>query len=641
MQSLTLVEKHLIALVRLYITEVKLVAPLGDSITATGSPSLIGNIICFPQDGPKAAAARLLNPETFPWLDNILDIVNVTFIGTDKQYDRYMKHAFCCPELKIRGPVVISWLKMLKVTNPLYAGVFIDERPESFTKLLQLADKILENVKRLTDNPSINVERTLGSDIAGVRMHPSNNVNTLEENENLEGSTVLPPSKVAILTPILVTDSAGMDWLPKVNDEEAEILQQILDVINPIPAMKTSAIPLNEFTENDRLILGAFPHLFLLGRGVPSDHSLTQELYSHYMNQFTGSMARESQFYFFLSNQRRRHEATRSASLRVKNTPKAFEKFDYLVNNADFHRASERAVKNPLGKDAQDILKSTAPYIQMSGKHVAFSPMERNDAMTSLCAITQRYGTPSVFLTVSPDDTHHPMTLRIAFPSTSNVKFPAKPEKSIEALINEDEEYQQMSISQLAIHKLVTESPHVSATVFKLIMDNLFSELLGIQLSSTTKKTTPLSSRNEGVFGKVTAAFSVTEVQGRGALHAHCAIWGTSFTPDFLQKVSPCPLLVDQVAKVLDSMYVAMMPDEAHLQYLVGRVEKIKVPRQIYFASQPAAHPDYLQRLHQIMDIVQVHSHRKTCHKNKPQVRMMRPEGIVDAGSCRLQNRQL
>lgn len=94
MQSLTFVEKHLIALVRLHITEVKLVDPLGDSITAIGSSSLIGYIICFPQDGPKAAAARLLNPETFPWLDDILDTVNVTFIGTDKKYDRYMKHAF-------------------------------------------------------------------------------------------------------------------------------------------------------------------------------------------------------------------------------------------------------------------------------------------------------------------------------------------------------------------------------------------------------------------------------------------------------------------------------------------------------------------------------------------------------------------
>ena len=78
------------------------------------------------------------------------------------------------------------------------------------------------------------------------------------------------------------------------------------------------------------------------------------------------------------------------------------------------------------------------------------------------------------------------------------------------------------------------------------------------------------------MFGKVTAAFSVTEVQGRGALHAHCAIWGTSLTPDLLQKVSPCPLLVDEIAKVLDSMYVAMMPDEVHLEHLIGRVKKLK-----------------------------------------------------------------
>ena len=337
MKSLTLVEKHLIALIRLYITEVKLVAPFGDSISGTGSSTLVGNIICFPHDGPKAAAARLLYPATFPWMDDILDVLTVTFIGTDKQYDHYMKHAFGCAELKVRGPVVISWLKMLKVINPLYAGVLIDDSPASLTKLLQLADQIVENVKRLTDNQSINVERTLGSDIAGVRMHPSNDAddNSPEEIKNLESTTLLPPTKEAILTPILVTDSAGMDWLPKVNDERAEIFQQIRDVINPIPAIKTSTIPLNESTENDRLILGAFPYLFLLGIGVPGNHSLTHDLYSHYMNQFTGAMARESQFYFFLSNQRRRHEATRAVSLRVKNTPKAFEKFENLVNNAE------------------------------------------------------------------------------------------------------------------------------------------------------------------------------------------------------------------------------------------------------------------------------------------------------------------
>ncbi|KAK4025197.1 hypothetical protein OUZ56_014271 [Daphnia magna] len=230
--------------------------------------------------------------------------------------------------------------------------------------------------------------------------------------------------------------------------------------------------------------------------------------------------------------------------------------------------------------------------------------MERNDAMT-----------------MSPDDTHHPMTLQIAFPSTSNEKFPTKPEKFIGALINEDEECEQVSISQLAIHKLFTESQHASATVFKLIMEKLFSVLLGIPLSSTTKKTTPLSSRNEGVIGKVTEVFSVTEVQERGALHAHCAMWGTSLTPD-LFKVSPCPLLVDEVAKVLNSIYVAMMPDEAHLRYLIGRVEKIKISRLIYFASQLPSSSDYLQRLHQIMDNVQVHSHRKTFHKKKPRARV-------------------
>jgi hypothetical protein len=48
-----------------------------------------------------------------------------------------------------------------------------------------------------------------------------------------------------------------------------------------------------------------------------------------------------------------------------------------------------------------------------------------------------------VFLTVSFENTHHPITFRIAFPSTRNGKFSSKPEKFTEVLINEDEKYEQ------------------------------------------------------------------------------------------------------------------------------------------------------------------------------------------------------
>lgn len=215
-----------------------------------------------------------------------------------------------------------------------------------------------------------------------------------------------------------------------------------------------------------------------------------------------------------------------------------------MVSSVNFKEKVQHMAQNPLGHQAREVIRDTEPYIQMCAKNVPYNPMERRDAMGSLCAIAQRYGTPSVFLTVSPDDIHHPMILRLAFPSKSNAEFPAYSGSFLEALCHGQAMYDEHSISEFSLQKLETNNPCASEAVFQMVMDNLFSILLGVPVASQVKKTTPLSQQRQGVFGQVTAAFSVTEIQGRGALHAHLAIWGTALTPDLLQKASSHPILV-------------------------------------------------------------------------------------------------
>jgi hypothetical protein len=118
--------------------------------------------------------------------------------------------------------------------------------------------------------------------------------------------------------------------------------------------------------------------------------------------------------------------------------------------------------------------------------------MERESAMGSLCAMTQRHGTPSIFLTVSLDDIHNPLTLRAAFPSKSNTEFPADPGTFLEALRRGDANYEEQSTSENSMHSLVSENPVASTMTFKLIMENLFNILIGIPLAYKVKKTTPI-----------------------------------------------------------------------------------------------------------------------------------------------------
>lgn len=178
----------------------------------------------------------------------------------------------------------------------------------------------------------------------------------------------------SMLTLVLVTDNQSVDWLPP-SDKQNIVFQKIFDVFTPITVRKISNVPINEFTENDRLILGSFPHLFILGCGVPKSSSSSKKLHSHYLNQFTGAMAKSSSFVFLLSNQLRRN-ATQSVSLRVKNTPETFGKFGNLVKSTTFKRKVKRAMKNPDGSDAHGVLKAIDPYIQMYGKDVPYRPME-------------------------------------------------------------------------------------------------------------------------------------------------------------------------------------------------------------------------------------------------------------------------
>lgn len=201
LEPLTIVETYLISLVRLYITVFKLLAPSGDP---NGTSCLKGHTICFPHDGPVAAAKGRKNPESFPWTEDVLDFVSVRFIGTNNQYDNYLKHNFHCNELRIRNHVVYNWITVLKAVNPLYSSIIIDDSPNAVRSLQNLEERLRRDAQLLSDPESIDVENIIGSDAAGVRWHVS---------EGDRGIHSTNGENTAILNPMLVTDRNGVEWL--------------------------------------------------------------------------------------------------------------------------------------------------------------------------------------------------------------------------------------------------------------------------------------------------------------------------------------------------------------------------------------------------------------------------------------------
>jgi hypothetical protein len=68
----------------------------------------------------------------------------------------------------------------------------------------------------------------------------------------------------------------------------------------------------------------------------------------------------------------------------------------------------------------------------------------------------------------------------------------------------------------------------------------------------------PVEEREQGVFGKVTAHFSVFEAQGRGTLHAHQLLW-TDLPPHLLADIAEHPELVAEVRAVIDEVCLARL----------------------------------------------------------------------------------
>ena len=126
-------------------------------------------------------------------------------------------------------------------------------------------------------------------------------------------------------------------------------------------------------------------------------------------------------------------------------------------------------------------------------------------------------GMPSVFITFSPDDIHGVLNLRLSLPQKNNFQFPADASGLLEALQQGKAVYHGSPISEQALAALLAAGPVAAAEIYRQLVDNVFTILLGTPPDSSSRKSEPLPSRKPGVFGpSPVASFAVTEEQARG-----------------------------------------------------------------------------------------------------------------------------
>ena len=170
---------------------------------------------------------------------------------------------------------------------------------------------------------------------------------------------------------------------------------------------------------------------------------------------------------------------------------------------------------------------------------------------------------------LAPDDINGCLNLRMALRLSDNLSFPVVDGRFCETIRNNSDHFENLSVSQQELRAILASGSVAAAEMFRLIVDNIFCNIMGTPPSSSQhKKTVLLPKRLPGAFGVPVAAYGCTEEQARGSLHMHIVFWG-GLQPTLLQAAGGIPLIADVVTKAIDIIVCAELDPVTHLRHLL------------------------------------------------------------------------
>ena len=578
LKAVTMVEEMLIARCRAKQCIVKLQDHRSDISLPSSQRGFKGHVIVYPQ------RVEELSNVLPPPVDEVVHPMCVMFIGSTLPSQSWLKDK--AYPLVVRREVVRENLIWLKAHNPLYRDIVINE--ERLQELpadgllsykiehIQPTDDAYELGSRYDTNPSPEATGTASAS---------------DETSSIQFSNV-------VITDIEANAS------PK--DLKAAALRHYKRG-GSFLAVPHEPIPVNEFF-NPTMLPMMYPTLFPYGIGGVEDKRRTNTIsFENHVRHFLSLADRRFQehysFMFTAFNIIQRRKMLLHTSLKVKrsNFRSWADKFKNVSSDAIervISRSSNGSYATAHDEEERKVLDLMKDVNTISS-HVPGSSASRVAMRNEIRALTTKIGLPSFFITINPADIYNPI-----------VKFLAGEDIDIDSLLPE----QVPNSWEQSI--LIAKNPVIAAQFFDTVVKAFFSTLLGYD--PTQKDLTG------GVLGLVKGYYGCVEAQGRGTLHCHMLVWleGALNPNEIRDRVlkNGDSQWGQQLIRYLDDAITNIVPDDPDPQLTIPSSTHHPCSVRGVDLNEPNLGFRLKSRLKDLFNVVrecQIHSHTKTCYKNR------------------------
>ena len=561
-------ESMILAYVRIYVQLLTMKRRRSTNANAQSS-QLMAHCIAFEQDTPIVAA------KLFCLQDLVNDIIQFHFLDAEGEIDEMMFRTYKSNLVQIRAHVLYQHLMIQQEMNESF-GNFREKIPtlqelREQIETLHFKECTIQSTERDIHNLDDQCETKHISRVIDDRRNTSELKEHTDENIPMDSSVVMRDNPLAI-------DDDSSNTVVKTFLQQ---FQQALKINVETPASQRSSTPLNEFTENDKILTGAFPHIFLLGKGYNrSKGALSLKERRHLFLQYDGVAASCKELIFFTVNQMLRHENIRAVHLMIKNNDEGMmSNFFEFVKSATFKSDLQDAIDCPKSTSAKEIIKMLSQIIKMPDRGATCGVLMKNRCKNDLFSMMRKFGACSSFDTIGLDTTNDLNCFRLSVPSDDNTSFPAHSNSKFLRAVEknalfEDKEghFLDCSFSGRAV-KLIS-NPIAPAYEYNAFIDCFVEKMQGLSLSYSQstgqqKRTSQsILQREKGIEGTALATAGANDVSKSGRMHAHLLCYSCP-QPQTLERVVDDEILRNLMTKILESRYTAEFTQSTHIFQLM------------------------------------------------------------------------